>query len=70
MQPFTNRELRTHKESSLLLYCFPVSETIKQMKSLWGWRGWRDVSGLRALKALLEVLSSNPSNFKVAHNHP
>jgi hypothetical protein len=25
---------------------------------------------LRALTALLEVLSSNPSNHMVAHNHP
>jgi hypothetical protein len=28
------------------------------------------VQRVRALTALLEVLSSNPSNHMVAHNHP
>jgi hypothetical protein len=32
-------------------------------------KGWRDGSGLRALTALPEVLSSNPSNYMVAHDH-
>jgi hypothetical protein len=30
----------------------------------------RWLSGLRALTALPKVLSSNPSNHMVAHNHP
>jgi hypothetical protein len=31
--------------------------------------GWRDDSAVRALAALSEVLSSNPSNNMVVHNH-
>ena len=33
-------------------------------------KGWRDGSVVRALTALPKVLSSNPSNHMVAHNHP
>jgi hypothetical protein len=33
-------------------------------------RGWRDGLWLRALTALSKVLSSNPSNHMVTHNHP
>jgi hypothetical protein len=32
--------------------------------------GWWDSSAGKALTALLKVLSSNPSNHMVAHNHP
>jgi hypothetical protein len=36
------------------------------------WIYWVDemAQRLRALTALLKVLSSNPSNHMVAHNHP
>jgi len=31
--------------------------------------GWREAQWLRALTVLPEILSSNPSNHMVAHNH-
>jgi hypothetical protein len=41
-------------------------KTLSQNKQT---RDWRDGSALPELTALPEVLSSNPSNHKVAHNH-
>jgi hypothetical protein len=42
---------------------------VSQSRSLGGGAG-EMAQWLRALTALLKVLSSNPSNHMVAHNHP
>jgi hypothetical protein len=44
---------------------WPPPEMQKKIHGLVRW-----LSGLRALTALPKVLSSNPSNHMVAHNHP
>jgi hypothetical protein len=55
--------LAWHTMYFLLLY---LENCVKNL-----WRGAGEIAQwLRALTALLKVLSSNPSNHMVAHNHP
>jgi hypothetical protein len=49
-------------------YIYNEREQTEQEKYRIGLERW--LSGLRALTALSEVMSSNPSNHMVAHNHP
>jgi hypothetical protein len=52
-------------EASLV---YRVSSRKKKKKEVWG-RAREIAQRLRALTGLLKVLSSNPSNHVVAHNH-
>jgi hypothetical protein len=47
--------------------CLKKQNKNKNRQMFWGLVRW--LSRVRALTALPKVLSSNPSNHKVAHNH-